>query len=66
MVLWLTAASAYWHASLGVRRNDSPRGARARSIRVLKELAQQSDRVGDRARSLLRNLPEIASRWSAL
>jgi hypothetical protein len=44
---------------------DTPRGTRARSIRVLKELAQQSDRVGDRARAVLRCLPEIASHWSA-
>lgn len=56
MVVWLSSATAYWHAAVALRRQDMPHKARRRSIRILCELAQQSDRVGDRARELLNTL----------
>lgn len=65
MVVWLTSATAYWHAAVGLRRHNMPHKTRRRSIRILSELAQQSDRVGDRARELLLTLHSGESEaWS--
>src|SRR5215831_13663548 len=54
LIVWISPATAFWDAASALR---SGRGVRERWIRTLGELAMRPDRVGSRARSLLRALP---------